>query len=269
VQGGISLDRYNLNNYNNNSFIFSDGISNNLSFSLSISRNSIAGPAAPLYPSRGSNISLTTKFTLPYSLIFPGRKNLDYTDPDLPDDIKYKWIEYHKWRFDVQWFAPISRNEKLVLMAQAKLGFLGLYNKELGYSPFERYEIGGDGLANNQFFIGRDIISQRGYQVYSPSTGAPIFNKYTLELRYPISLNPSATVYGLAFAEAGNYWNSPAEYNPFQLRRAFGAGIRVFLPMFGLLGFDYGIGFDGKPGRTGSIFSKYGEFRIILGFEPE
>lgn len=269
VQGGVSLDRYNLTNYDNNTFIFSDGISNNLSFSLSLSRNSIAGPSAPLYPSRGSNVSISTKFTLPYSLIFPGRKNLDYTDPNMPDDIRYKWIEYHKWRFDVQWFAPLSRNDKLVLMAQAKLGFLGLYNGDLGYSPFERYEIGGDGLANNQFFIGRDIISQRGYQVYSPSTGAPIFNKYTLELRYPISLNPSATVYGLVFAEAGNYWNSPAEYDPFELRRAFGAGVRIFLPMFGLLGFDYGIGFDGKPGRTGSIFSKYGEFRIILGFEPE
>lgn len=269
VQGGISLDRYNLNNYDNNTFIFSDGISNNLSFNISLSRNSISGPSAPLYPSRGSNVGLSLKFTLPYSKWFSGRKNIDYTDPDLPDDIKYKWIEYHKWRFDVQWFAPLTRNDKLVLMAQAKLGFLGLYNNELGYSPFERYEIGGDGLANNQFFIGRDIISQRGYQVYSPSTGAPIFNKYTLEIRYPISLNPSATVYALMFAEAGNYWNSPGEYNPFQLRRAFGAGVRVFLPMFGLLGFDYGIGFDGKPGRTGNIFSKYGEFRIILGFEPE
>jgi outer membrane protein insertion porin family len=259
----MTYQRYALNNYPNSFFIFQEGKANNLSFSFNLSRNSID---APLYPTRGALFDFTVSATLPYSLIFPGRKNIDYLNPDLPNSSRYNWVEYHKWKFKVDWYLPIWKN--LVLKTSAKLGFLGLYNSNIGYSPFERFELGGDGISNAQI-LGRDIISLRGYPVISPSGGAPVYNKFSMELRYPVSLNPSATIYALAFFDGGNYWMNIRDYRPYDLRKSAGMGVRVFLPMFGLLGFDYGIGWDRSPKDGTNIFSKYGEFRIVLGFEPE
>ena len=266
IRSSLNYQLYNLDNYVLRDFFFSDGTATNINLETTLSRVSID---QPLYPTRGSEISLTVGLTLPYSRMFKGRRNLDYNDPNLSDRERFKWVEYHKWRFDAEWYTSIVGN--LVLKTGAKFGFLGTFNKDLGITPFERYELGGEGF-NQVLFLGRDIIGLRGYDVITDDLGAPIFNKYTMELRYPLSLNQSATVYALAFFEAGNFWNDASEYRPFDLRRSVGAGVRVFLPMFGLLGFDYGIGFDKdipNDAIDGNIFQKYGEFRIILGFEPE
>lgn len=267
VRSAINVSRYRLNDFNlYANFPFTSGSATDLNLSTTIARNSIDNP---LFPRKGSTFSLQLDITLPYSKLFKGRRNIDYTSNESPAAEKYKLIEYHKWRINADWYTPIVGN--LIFHASAKLGFLGTFNKDLGVTPFERYQLGGQGF--NQFTIlGTDIIGMRGYDVITPDGGSPIMNKYSMELRYPLSLNPSATVYAVGFFEAGNYWNSIQEYKPYELRRSFGAGLRVFLPMFGLLGFDYGIGFDDTDANalTGNnLFSKYGQFRIILGFEPE
>jgi outer membrane protein insertion porin family len=272
LRTAINLQQYNLNNFSSlgNSFIFSDGSATNLNFSATLARNSVDNP---LFPRRGSNISFTVSATLPYSKIFPGRINKDYADPDMGNEEKYNWVEYHKYRFNFDWYTPIIG--KLVLKTSAKLGFLGSYNKGIGLTPFERFELGGDAFQQTSY-LGTTPLGLRGYETLSGSdgqgntiTGFPIFNKYSMELRYPISLNPSATVYVLGFVEGGNVYSSFNEFKPYDLQKSFGAGLRLFLPMFGLLGFDYGIGFDKDNTVGNNIFEKYGKFRIILGFEPE
>lgn len=266
VRSAINVQRYNLNNFFLRDFIFETGKATNINLSTTIARNSIDNP---LFPKRGSNLAFTFEATLPYSKFVPGRKGIDYESPELSPEKRYNWVEYHKYRFDAEWFTPIAGN--LILHTSAKLGFLGQYNKKIGVTPFQRYELGGEGF-NQAQFLGRDIIGLRGYDILTPDLGAPIFNKFLMELRYPLSLNPSATVYVLGFAEAGNYWSSIKDYKPYDLRRSVGAGLRVFLPMFGLLGFDYGIGFDNDNVNTltgNNVFQKYGKFRIILGFEPQ
>jgi outer membrane protein insertion porin family len=268
---GLEFQHYILKNYSG-VFLFDNGRATNLNLQFTLSRDS-RWQEAPTYYSSGIYVSAQAKFTLPYSLMFNSRK-LDYTNPELSDADRYKWVEFHKWKFELDAYAPIYK--KVVLRVNAKMSFLGLYNKDLGYAPFERVELGGDGLSNLQSgnLLGRDIISLRGYKVLTPSAGAPIYNKFFAELRVPFSLNQSATIYGLVFAEAGNYWNRIQDYRPYNLRKSVGAGIRVFLPMFGLLGFDYGIGFDRSNSELNNpnaknIFGKYGEFRIILGQEPQ
>ncbi|NNC96383.1 MAG: BamA/TamA family outer membrane protein [Chitinophagales bacterium] len=266
IQPSLVIETFVLNDFPDRRFNFSDGRSNNISLGFTLARNSID---QPLFPSRGSSFSLTARFTPPYSAIFNARKSLDYSDPELADEIRFRWLEYHKWRFDAEWYTPLVG--KLVFRTAAKLGFLGIYNKDIGLSPFERFSLGGDGLSNNvNFLVGRDIIALRGYEEITPDDGSPIFNKFTMELRYPFSTNPSATIFGLVFAEGGNFYNSFKEYNPFDLQRSFGFGLRVFLPMFGLLGFDYGIGFDKADVEvSGSNIFKYGKFSIVLGVEPD
>jgi len=241
---------------------------NNFSLRQIVSRNSINDP---LFPKQGSNISLSVQFTLPYSLFQP---NKDYTELSVSE--KFRYLEYNKWRFDAEWYATLTG--KLVLKAAAKIGILGFYNKEIGAPPFERFQLGGDGINNQQFgFQGVDIISMRGYEInqleanISPNTSTgtaatPIFDKFTIELRYPVSLNPSSTIYVLAFGQGGNSWRSVRDFNPFDMKRSVGFGLRVFLPMFGTLGFDYGLGFD-KANAKG--LREYGDFNIVLGFEPE
>jgi outer membrane protein insertion porin family len=156
----------------------------------------------------------------------------------------------------------------LVLRLVSKYGFLGYFNQGIGFSPFERFQLGGDGLSGYSYFIGKDIISQRGYEVYAPD--ATIYNKYTAELRYPFSLAPTATIYGLMFVDAANAWDNFSEYNPTKLNRDVGVGIRIFLPMFGLLGLDYGIGIDRYDPSTGNTGLKdISKFNFMLGFEPE
>lgn len=269
----VNLTEYQLKNY----AIFqgfNNGTSTNLSFKLGLQRSSIDNPT---FPRQGSNFALSVAFTPPWSLF---RKNLNYNDPSQLYDL----VELHKWRFTGDWYVPLSRNigpdsHPFVLRLAAKMGFNGRYNSKLQVSPFERYQVGDAGLSNNFALLGYEIISQRGYPVYQTSdpkinpdqSGASkfftIFNKYTAELRYPISTNPSSTIYAMAWAEAANGWYSMAEYNPFQLRRSVGVGMRFFLPMFGLLGFDYGVGIDRlQPGQG---LTNAAKFTFMLGYEPE
>ncbi|MCB0537777.1 MAG: BamA/TamA family outer membrane protein, partial [Bacteroidetes bacterium] len=254
IRSAINVNHYKLDDFSlYSNFPFTTGSATDLNLSTTLARNSIDNP---LFPRRGSTFSFQLDMTLPYSKLFAGRKNIDYTSSETSAADKYKLIEYHKWRVNADWYTPIVGN--LILHTSAKLGFLGTYNKDLGVTPFERYQLGGQGF-NTFTILGTDIIGMRGYDVITPNGGAPIMNKYSMELRYPISLNPSATVYALGFFEAGNYWNSIKEYKPYELKRSFGAGLRVFLPMFGLLGFDYGIGFDDTDlnALTGkNLFSK-------------
>lgn len=238
----VGFQYYILNNFTS-SFLFSNGTSNNFSISQTISRNSID---APIYPRSGSQVSLSVKFTPPYSAF----NNIDYKNAPAP--IKYKWIEYHKWKFTSSWFTRLTGN--LVLNAKIYYGFLGLYNKDIGPSPFERFYLGGDGLSG--FALdGREIIGLRGYGNNSLTArdangnyiGSTIFDKYTLELRYPVSLNPNATIYLLTFLEGGDSWLEFDQFDPFALKRSAGFGVKIFLPMFGLLGLDWGYGFDTLP----------------------
>jgi outer membrane protein insertion porin family len=187
--------------------------------------------------------------------------NKDYTNATPAE--RYKWIEYHKYRFTAEWYQRLKGN--LILKLATKHGYLGYYNQAL-QSPFERFQVGGDGLSGFTIY-GRDIVAHRGYEIYSNTAGATIFNKYSAEVRYPFSLNPSSTIYGLAFFDAANAWDNFKSFNPFQLRRSAGLGIRIFLPMFGLLGLDYGIGFDRLT--PGTKFGQATKFTFMLGFEPD
>ncbi|NNE28106.1 MAG: outer membrane protein assembly factor BamA [Saprospiraceae bacterium] len=274
----LSLQNLTLQNWSQG--IFRDEFGNrvntgdfyNFSIQQKFTRTSVNDP---IFPRGGSTISLTIALTPPYSLF----TDKDYTD--LSTQEKFKFLEYRKWRFDAEWYTTIVG--KLVLKAQAKVGFVGAYNDEIGISPFERFQLGGDGFANQQFsgYTGVDLISLRGYETSDlennflpnggPESATPIFDKFQIELRYPLSLNPSATIYGLVFVAGGNSFRDFKEFNPFDLKRSVGAGLRAFLPMFGTLGFDYGFGFDKDLPDTGapsSIFD-YGRLSVILGFEPE
>ena len=250
-----------------NGEIVSSGEYFNYSIRQTLSRTTVSDP---IFPRSGSVVTLTVQATPPYSLL--GNQDRDYTD--LTTQERFRLLEYHKWRFDADFYNAIVG--KLTLKASARIGLLGFYNRKLGTSPFERFQVGGDGINNQQFgFAGVDIISMRGYEInqleanIDPTGGTsatPLFDKFTVELRYPLSLNPSSTIYVHAFAQGGNTWRRLRDFNPFDLKRAAGFGMRVFLPMFGVLGFDYGIGFD-KPGER--TLRNLGDFNIVLGFEPE
>tara|TARA_B110000037_G_scaffold223139_1_gene302713 strand:- start:70472 stop:73081 length:2610 start_codon:yes stop_codon:yes gene_type:complete len=222
-------------------FIFTDGYSNNISLKGVLTRTSIGDP---IYPRTGSKFTLTAKATLPYSS-FDGIEDSEY--PGLSDQERYKFAEYYKIKFTGEWYAPLDKNKKLILHPKFGFGFLGAYNSAKGYSPFERFYLGGSGLNGTWQFDGREIISLRGYTGQTPvsaTTGGTVIAKYSLELRYPLSLNPSATIYGLMFAEAGNTWDSFNKFDPFNVKRSAGVGVRLFLPMFGMLGVDFAWGFD-------------------------
>ena len=238
---------YKLNNFGN-VFSFSDGFVNNPYLLWKISRNSID---QPLYPRSGSSISLSLK-----SSVYPYSRIQNYKDHSLlTDQEKYKFLQYNKFKFTSSWFTPISKNKKLVVNARLGFGLLNGWNKNLGAPPFERFYLGGSGLSGFSL-DGREIIALRGYdeQTISSNTGDRLISKYTLELRYPVSLNPSATIYLLSFLEGGNSWNDYKKYNPFKVKRSAGVGVRIFLPMFGLLGLDYGFGFDPlDPGAQGEV----------------
>lgn len=245
IYGEFNYQYYDLRR--SNFFIFSDGYSNNISLKGVLTRNSID---APIYPRNGSKFVLTTKATLPYSK-FDGID--DYTG--LTDQERYKYAEYYKIKFTGEWFVPISKDKKLVLHPKFGYGFLGAYNANKGVSPFERFYLGGSGLNGTWQFDGREIIALRGYNgqsPVSPTTGGTVIAKYSLELRYPVSLNPNATIYALLFAEAGNTYNGFSDFDPFRVKRSAGAGVRIFLPMFGMLGVDFAWGFDPlDPGSAG------------------
>jgi outer membrane protein insertion porin family len=249
IYNEISYQHYNLTNYSY--FLFSNGTSNNISFTTTLSRSSVD---RPIYPFRGSTFSLSLQLTPPYSA-FSGM-----SDSIMTRLKEYKFIEYHKWTFKSSWFTTLAG--KLVMNTKAEFGFLGLYSREVGQSPFEGYDVGGDGLTGYNLY-GRETIALRGYENSSltPSKGGNIYNKFTLEMRYPLSLNPSATFYGLAFLEGGNCWNNFKQFNPFELKRSAGVGIRIFLPMFGLLGVDWGYGFDEAVQSN----SNKSQFHFIIG----
>lgn len=236
----LTYQYYQLNNFFS-VFAFSEGYANNLSYRITLSRNSTD---QQIYPRSGVDMKVIGQFTPPYSLF----NNINYAEADL--QTKYKFVEYYKWKFTCSWYNRLVGN--LVLSTRVGFGYLGMYNKEVGVAPFERFYLGGSGLTG--FALdGREIIALRGYddQSLSARTGAPIIAKYTWELRYPVSLNPSATVFGLGFVEAGNTWQSFRTFNPFDVYRSAGVGVRVFLPMFGLLGLDWGYRFDDVEGLSG------------------
>lgn len=240
----LSYQYYSVKNYSG-IFIFDNGYSNNISYTFAIGRNSVD---APIYPRSGSDIMFSVQLTPPYSL-FSKKDYLNATDQE-----KYKWLEFHKWKFNISWYTKIVEN--LVLSVRLKTGFMGHYNDDIGSAPFERFYLGGDGLSTYSL-DGREVVGMRGYEndALTPSiggyeVGGIIYNKFTAEIRYPISLNPNATIYLLAFAEAGNDWLYKRQYTPFNLYKSAGVGIRLFLPMFGLLGFDWGYGFDPLPGTV-------------------
>lgn len=281
----INLQNIALQNYNVTLFrtdegeSIQDGTYHNFSINQTIARSTVNNP---LFPDEGSRISLSVQFTLPYSLF----SNKDYQAISAQE--RFKWLEYHKWRLDAEWYTTLVG--KLVLKTAAKFGFIGSYNNDIGLVPFERFQLGGDGLNNQQlgFYTGTDIISLRGYEPSdlennrlnensnsSEIVATPVFNKLTVELRYPISTNPNSTIYVLAFAQGGNAWRNAKDFNPFDMKRSVGGGLRVFLPMFGLLGFDYGIGLDKYTFEQGvgdvpvTGLGNMAKFSIILGFEPE
>lgn len=236
----LTYQYYQLNNFFS-VFAFSEGFSNNISYRITLSRNSTD---QQIYPRSGVDMKLIGQFTPPYSLW----NNIDYATADV--QTRYKFVEYYKWKFTCSWYNRLAGN--LVLSTRVGFGYLGMYNKEVGIAPFERFYLGGSGLTG--FALdGREIIALRGYddQSLSARTGAPIIAKYTWELRYPVSLNPSATVFGLAFVEAGNTWQNFKTFNPFDVYRSAGVGVRVFLPMFGLLGLDWGYRLDDVQGLSG------------------
>jgi outer membrane protein insertion porin family len=270
----LNFTQYKLRNYP----IFQgldNGTSNNISLKLTLQRSSVFNP---IYPVSGSNLMASVQLTPPYSLF---NKNLAKSQNP------YRTPEYHKWRFNAEWYVPIGKalgaeqTRQLVLKLAAKYGFIGRYNRELEISPFERFQVGDAGLTNNFGLLGYDIIAHRGYPVYessdpsvnpdqqSASRHFTIFNKYVAELRMPLVTNPSSTIYALTFFEAANGWYDFKDYNPFRLRRSVGVGMRFFLPMFGMLGFDYGIGLDRTraPGQSG--LKGLTRFTFMLGIEPE
>ncbi|MGB1039704.1 MAG: outer membrane protein assembly factor BamA [Flavobacteriales bacterium] len=264
--GELGYEYYTLNNYNLLDG-FNNGFANNLSFKFTLSRNSVD---QPIYPRSGSEITMSFKTTAPYSW-FDGRD--DYSD--LTSQEKFKWIEYNKIKFVAKWYTPVSKDRKFVLHSSIGFGFLNSWSKNKGVSPFERFFYGGSGLTGFRL-AGREYIALRGYDDNSISSqgGDALISKYKVELRYPISLNPSATVFALVFGEAGNSWNSFSEYNPFEVKKSAGVGLRLFLPMFGLIGLDYGWGLDpltvGDSGYRPALhspgnFTPQGQFHFTIG----
>ena len=249
----LSYQYYNLQNYFTGLFTFGQGKSNNVSYTVALSRNNTF--TNPIFPLGGSEFVLSARFSLPYSLW----NGVDYGslgelpefqdsngDPDQSkiDQEKYKWLEFYKIKFKGSWYTRIF--DKLVLRTHAEFGFLGAYNNDRGVIPFDRFFLGGDGMS--QYAMdGREMISMRGYpnQSLSSQNGSTIYNKFSLELRYPITLKPAASIFGLTFIESGQGFDKFRDYNPFNSKRSMGVGLRIFMPAFGLLGIDFGYGLDG------------------------
>ena len=261
LTNSLSFQRYRLDSLDFFNIGYNNGISNNITFNTTLSRNTLSDFQ---YPRSGSSFSLAATLTPPYSLFRKGEAI------DLQD--RFRWVEYHKWMFDASWFATITG--KLVLSARTHMGFLGRYNRNADTSPFGRFIVGGAGLAGQGAFAlaDQDIVGLRGYQdrrvgPLSPNGqlaggGGIVYNKYVMELRYPVSLNPQATIFVLGFVEGGNNWGSYKNFNPFDIKRSAGGGARIFMPAFGLLGIDWGYGFDRIQG---SNQPSGGQFHFTIG----
>ena len=235
VNAGLSYQHFDFDQYNSGLFSFTDGVSNNIALNLIVSRNSVSDPIFPVW---GSEVRLSVKATPPYSLFQP----TGWTG--LSDQERFRFVEYHKWKFVANWYTPLTTGggenpKSLVLRTYFGGGIIGQYNRQIGLSPFERFYLGGVFLSG--FVLdGREIISLRGYDNLSltapdQNTGAGAIAKYGAELRYPLSTNPSATIYTMAFLEAGNTWETGDGFNPFDVYRSGGVGMRIFLPMFGFV----------------------------------
>lgn len=263
LSAGLTFQHFNLKNYQY-FFAFNNGYTNNLNGNITIERNSISDP---IYPTWGTRVTLTTKFTFPYTLWGRAIQGKEYDYAKMTQQQKYDWVEYYKIKFTAHWYTALNNHKerKLVLHSNIGFGFLGSYNPKLGQSPFERFYLGGVYLSG--FLLdGREIVNLRGYDDLSLTDpvgrggqpiGAPIITKYSLELRYPISTNPNATVFVQSFLEAARTWTNFQDYDPFNLYRSTGAGVRIFLPQFGLLGFDYGWRLDDVPGRSTMARSQF------------
>ena len=261
-QSSVTYQRYGLNdwaNFGSAELGFTNGVANNLSFTNVLARNSTNHP---IYPTEGSSFSASVQMTPPFSLL---SNNKDFTSPDLSAQDRFKWIELVKTKFSGQWFLGIGQGKRQLVVSPAyRFGAVSPWNKDVGYSPFELFRVGGSGLSNFVLY-GTDIISQRGYdegRVSDPvagQQGLPIYTKYTLEVRYPLTVGQSSTIYAQTFLEAGNAYRSFEEFNPFNVRRAGGVGVRLFLPMFGLLGVDYAWAMDPLPQEQG------GQFHFFIG----
>lgn len=254
LTNSLSYSAYTLSNWFSSSGLgFTDGTANSVTFNTSLMRNSID---APMYPAQGSSISLSLTLTPPHSMW----RDINYETAS--PALKYRWIEYHKWMFDFKYYIALDKKKKLVLEAKAHMGFIGSYSNKAGPGPFERFFLGGDGLAGgfNSFLLGQEIIGLRGYEnnVITPPyfgsqgssnviQGGIVYDKFGLELRYPVTTGNSATIYGFIFTEAGNNWNNYDDYNPFKLYKSAGLGARIFMPAFGLIGLNWAYGFDSVP----------------------
>ncbi len=269
----VRFQHYALKNYNTGLFTFGNGYSNNLSYTIGLSRNNLY--TDPIFPEGGSNFSVTAEMSAPYSLF----NNIDYKtlkeeratlDPRNANEFarigeidqeRYKWLEFYKVKFKGDWYTRIV--DKLIIKSSMEFGFLGAYNNDRGIIPFERFFLGGDGLGNYSL-DGREVVQLRGYpnQSLSSQDGGTIYNKFSLELRYPITLGQQAKIYGLTFMEGGASFDNFRDYNPFNISRSAGLGIRIFMPAFGLLGIDFGYGFDPLSGEI----DKHGwETHFIIG----
>jgi outer membrane protein insertion porin family len=257
----VSLEHYKLKNMSSYYYFLNDntgegnGQFNNLSFKTVFGRNSVDNP---LYSRSGSEFSLSLQTTIPFSLI----NGKNYDSQSMTAQERYKWIEYHKWNFKGDWYTPLTKNTNLVFHTKFEYGFLGYFNDN-ARSPFQRFRLGGSGMSGYNLY-GADIVSLRGYQDYSlsPTTGSNMYNKWSMELRYPVTLKPSATIYVLSFMDAGNAWMDFEDFDPFDLKRSAGIGVRIFLPMFGLMGIDWGYGFDKVNGDSSVGRS---QFHFVIG----
>ena len=247
----LSYQNYFLTNFYDYGQGFNNGSANNISLNFNLSRNSIDNP---MYPKSGSSIAVSATFTPPYSYW----RNIDYNTA--PNQEKYKWVEFHKWMIDGKYYLNIF--DKLVIEAKAHFGVMGRYNPNINVGPFERYYMGGSGMAGQQrFIVANDIVSLRGYdeETLTPPYGIEsqdgikggiIYDKLGMELRYPVTTGEAATIYGFIFAEGGNNWYSYEEFNPFEMYRSAGVGVRIFMPAFGLIGINWGYPFDKLPGSA-------------------
>lgn len=259
LTNSVSFVRYILNNWSSG-LGYNNGASNSITFNTTLARNSIDNP---MYPSNGSTLSLSLTLTPPHSLWRDVNYSPNADDPNGKAEI-YKWIEYHKWMFDAKYYLPLDNKKKLVLEAKAHFGFIGKFTGKAGIGPFERFYLGGDGLAGgfNSFLLGQEVIGLRGYEnnVLTPPyfnasanaqgsvvAGGIVYDKLGLELRYPVTTGNAATIYGFGFVEAGNNWNNYEDFNPFKMYKSAGLGARIFMPAFGLIGLNWAYGFDPVP----------------------
>lgn len=254
----VSWQTYILQDWNYN-FLFSNGTSHNFSYKVALSRNSTD---QPIYPRAGSEFSLSLQLTPPYSLF--RSKNTDYKN--MPDNEKYKWIEFHKWTFSGTTYTRLVGD--LVLRTSAYFGYLGYYDKKLGYSPFEGFILGGDGMSGYTTY-GSDIIGLRGYPnnsltpIENNAYAGHVYDKFTMELRYPLVMQPQSTIYGMLFFEGGNAWSDINKFNPFDIKRSLGVGLRIQLPIVGMLGIDWGYGFDSVPNE--GLKKSGSQFHFLIG----